>query len=122
MSALVQVALTFTAMMAGWLFFRETDADFLGHFLRLSPSTTMQGEAAVGLHFFVLAATWSLPLFLHDLWALARDRGIAPITWIESRLTGLRLAGVQAAGVGLLATLTLVLRSTTSLDFIYFAF
>jgi D-alanyl-lipoteichoic acid acyltransferase DltB (MBOAT superfamily) len=120
--ALVQVALTFTAMMAGWLFFRETDADYLGHFLRLSPRVTMQGEAAVGLHFFVLAATWSLPLFLHDLWALARERGIAPITWIESRLTGLRLAGVQAAGVGLLATLTLVLRSTTSLDFIYFAF
>jgi len=42
--------------------------------------------------------------------------------WTESRLTGLGLAGVQAAGVGLLASLTLVLRSTTSLDFIYFAF
>ena len=80
------------------------------------------GEAAVGLHFFMLAATWSLPLFIHDLWALARERQLAPVVWTESRLTGFRLAGVQAAGVGLLASLTLVLRSTTSLDFIYFAF
>jgi hypothetical protein len=30
--------------------------------------------------------------------------------------------GVQAAGVGVLETLTIVLRRTTSLDFIYFAF
>ncbi|MEZ5419482.1 MAG: hypothetical protein R2708_19365 [Vicinamibacterales bacterium] len=118
----MQVGLTWTAMMAGWLFFRETDAEYLGHFLRLSPAVTMEGEAAIGLHFFVLAATWSLPLFVHDLWALARERQVAPVAWLESRLTGLRLAGVQAAGVGLLATLTLVLRSTTSLDFIYFAF
>jgi hypothetical protein len=81
-----------------------------------------QGEAAVGLHFFVLAATWSLPLFLHDLWALARERQVALVAWIESHMTDLRLAGVQAAGVGVLATLPLVLRSTTSLDFIYFAF
>ena len=120
--ALVQIALTWVAMMAGWLFFRETNADFLGHFLRLTPFTTMEGEAAIGLHFFMLAATWSLPLFIHDLWALARERQLAPVVWTESRLTGLRLAGVQAAGVGLLASLTLVLRSTTSLDFIYFAF
>ena len=120
--ALVQVALTWVAMMAGWLFFRETNPDFLGHFLRLSPASSMEGEAAIGLHFFMLAATWSLPLFVHDLWALARERGVLAVSWIESRMTGLRLTAVQAAGVGVLASLTLVLRSTTSLDFIYFAF
>ena len=70
----------------------------------------------------MLAATWSLPLFIHDLWALARERQLAPVVWTESRITGLGLAGVQAAGVSVLASLTLVLRSTTSLDFIYFAF
>ncbi|MGE0814092.1 MAG: MBOAT family protein [Vicinamibacterales bacterium] len=118
----VQIALTWIAMMAGWLFFRETNAEFLGHFVRLTPFTTMEDEAAIGLHLFALAATWSLPLFVHDLWALARERGVLPVAWLESRLTGLRLAGVQAAGVGVLASLTLVLRSTTSLDFIYFAF
>ena len=120
--ALVQIALTWTAMMAGWLFFRETNAEYLGHFLRLSPSSSMEGEAAIGLHFFILAATWSLPLLVHDLWALARERGVLAVSWIESRTTGLRLTAVQAAGVGVLASLTLVLRSTTSLDFIYFAF
>ncbi|MGD9902389.1 MAG: MBOAT family protein [Vicinamibacterales bacterium] len=120
--AVVQIALTWAAMMAGWLFFRETDGDFLGHFLRLSPASSMPGEAAIGLHFFVLAATWSLPLVVHDLWALARERGVLAVPSIESRMTGLRLTAVQAAGVGVLASLTLVLRSTTSLDFIYFAF
>ena len=120
--ALVQVALTWVAVMAGWLLFRETNPDFLGHFLRLSPASSMEGEAAIGLHFFMLAATWSLPLFVHDLWALASERGVLAVSWIESRMTGLRLTAVQAAGVGVLASLTLVLRSTTSLDFIYFAF
>ena len=81
--ALVQVALTWVVMMAGWLFFRETNADFLGHFLRLSPSSSMEGEAAIGLHFFMLAATWSLPLFVHDLWALARERGVLAVSWID---------------------------------------
>jgi hypothetical protein len=119
---LAPVALTWMLMMAGWLFFRETNGTFLGHFLRLSPLTTVQGEAAIGLPLFMLAATWSLPLFVHDLWALARERQVATVAWIESQMTGLRLAGVPAAGVGALATLTLVLRSTTSLDFIYFAF
>jgi alginate O-acetyltransferase complex protein AlgI len=120
--ALVQVALTWVAVMAGWLLFRETNPDFLGHFLHLSPASSMEGEAAIGLHFFMLAATWSLPLFVHDLWALASERGVLAVSWIESRMTGLRLTAVQAAGVGVLASLTLVLRSTTSLDFIYFAF
>ena len=110
-------------MMAGWLFFRETNPDFLGHFLRLSPATSMEGEAA------------DRPPLLRpgrDLVAAAlRPRPVGP----RARARGPgrvvdRIAHdgpapqprVQAAGVGVLASLTLVLRSTTSLDFIYFAF
>ena len=83
----------------------------------------MEGEAAVGLHFFVLAATWSLPLFVHDLWALARERGVLAVSWIESRMTGLPpRPPSRRRGWACSRSLTLVLRSTTSLDFIYFAF
>ena len=118
----VQVALTWVAMMAGWLFFRETDAGYLAHFLRLSPTSSVQAEAGIGLHLFMLAATWGLPLFLDDLWTLARERGLRPVTWAEARVTGLRLAGVQAIAVGACLAAVLVLRSRTTLDFIYFQF
>jgi alginate O-acetyltransferase complex protein AlgI len=120
--ALVQIALTWVLMMAGWLFFRETNAEFLAHFLNLGPWSSVEGEAAVGLHLFVLAATWGLPLFVDDLWALARERGLRPVAWAHAHVTGWRLVGVQALSVGAMLALVLVLRSRTSLDFIYFQF
>jgi alginate O-acetyltransferase complex protein AlgI len=120
--ALAQVALTWVFMMGGWLFFRETNPEFLAHFLNLGPAASVEGEAAVGLHLFVLAATWGLPLFVDDLWALARERGVRPVAWLEAQVTGLRLVGVQALSVGAMLALVLVLRSRTSLDFIYFQF
>ena len=120
--ALVQIALTWVFMMGGWLFFRETNPEFLAHFLNLGPGASVEGEAAVGLHLFMLAATWGLPLFVDDLWALARERGVRPVAWLETQVTGLRLVGVQALSVGAMLALVLVLRSRTSLDFIYFQF
>jgi alginate O-acetyltransferase complex protein AlgI len=119
---LAQIALTWVLMMAGWLFFRETNPEFLAHFLNLSPSSSVQGEGAVGLHLFVLAATWGVPLFIDDLWSLARERGVRPVAWLEGQVTGFRLVGVQALSVGAMLALVLVLRSRTSLDFIYFQF
>ena len=63
---------TFVLMMVGWLFFRETNPDYLLGFLRLSPRARAPGpKREFGLHLFVLAATWSLPLMVNDLWALA---------------------------------------------------
>ena len=120
--ALVQTAGTFVLMMGGWLFFRETNADYLLAFLHLSPRASTPMERAIGIHLFVLAATWSIPLVLNDLWALARERW----TWfsrsVEALQDGVTVTGAQALTAGLLTALTLVLRSNTSFDFIYFRF
>jgi D-alanyl-lipoteichoic acid acyltransferase DltB (MBOAT superfamily) len=116
----LQIALTFVFMMGGWLFFRETDPDYLFRFLTLSPFDTDPVEREFALYLFVTAATWAIPLMLDDLAALWRERTPywQPITrWPEIP----RLAG-ETAAVGALFTLILVLRSRVTYDFIYFQF
>ncbi|MCC7243356.1 MAG: MBOAT family protein [Acidobacteria bacterium] len=125
--ALVQIVLTVTAAFAGWLFFRETNPDFLRRWLVLSPAASTVMERQVGLYLFVLAATWGVPLFLDDLWALGRERGWRLVGWAETRWEALGSAStsralLQGAAAGVLLTLILVLRSRVSLDFIYFQF
>jgi hypothetical protein len=84
-------------------------------------------EREVGVYLFVLAATWGLPLFLDDLWALGRERRWRIVDRAEARWEALGSASmsralVQAAAAGAMVTLILVLRSRVSLDFIYFQF
>ena len=120
--SVVQITGTFVLVMGGWVFFRETNADYLRTFLSIRPGMSSPAEREVGVHLFLLAATWSLPLFVNDVWVLCRERSAAFNRWIESFGDGFVVAGAQAAAVGALATLTLVLRSQVSLDFIYFQF
>ena len=125
--ALVQIALTVTAAFVGWLFFRETNPDFLRRWLLLSPAESTVMERQVGVYLFVLAATWGLPLFLDDLWALGRERRWRLVAAAEARWKAMGPASigralVQAAAAGAMVTLILVLRSRVSLDFIYFQF
>lgn len=119
--ALVQIGLTMPLMMAGWLFFRETDADYLLRHLRLSPFDSTPAERSIGLYLFVMAATWAVPLVIDDVWALARERQWRLVRWLERR-DERGFVGAQMAAAGALITLTLVLRSQVSLDFIYFQF
>ncbi len=119
---LLQVAGTFVAMMAGWLLFRETNPHYLMAFLHLSPRASTPLEKQFGVHLLALAATWSLPLAVNDLWVLCRERSAGFNRWIEAVGDGLTLAGAQALTVGTLTALTLVLRSRVSFDFIYFQF
>ncbi len=123
----LQTGLTVTAVFVGWLFFRETNPDFLRRWLVLSPAESTLIERQVGVYLFVLAATWGVPLFLDDLWALARERGWwlvrrAEAWWDAAGPASLPRALVQAAAAGVMVTLILVLRSRVSLDFIYFQF
>lgn len=118
----VQIAATIALMMAGWVFFRETDADFLLRHLRLSPADRTREEREIGMYLFAVAATWALPLVVDDLWALARARRMRVMEWFERQVGDYALLGGQMAGAGALVTLTLVLRSRVSLDFIYFRF
>ena len=69
-----------------------------------------------------MAATWALPLFVDDLWALLRERQVRLADWIDHRSARPGFIGAQLAGAGALVTLILVLRSQVSLDFIYFQF
>jgi alginate O-acetyltransferase complex protein AlgI len=118
----VQIAATYVLMVGGWLFFRETDPRYLMAFLHLSPRASTPIERELGIHLFVLAATWAVPLFIHDAWTLTRERWTGINRWLESRQDGLTLAGAQALAVGTLTALTLVLRSNVTFDFIYFQF
>ncbi|MEZ5283667.1 MAG: MBOAT family O-acyltransferase [Vicinamibacterales bacterium] len=125
--ALVQIVLTVTAACAGWLFFRETNPDFLRRWLVLSPAESSVMERQVGIYLFVLAATWGVPVFLDDLWALGRERGWRLVRWAEARWEAMGPASttrtlLQGAAAGVMLTLILVLRSRVSLDFIYFQF
>jgi alginate O-acetyltransferase complex protein AlgI len=120
--ALVQIVLTVSLAMAGWLFFRETDPEYLRRFLLLSPADSTADERMLGLYLAAMAATWALPLFVDDLWALARERKLRLAEWMAGRATRPGFVGAQLAGAGALVTLILVLRSQVSLDFIYFQF
>jgi len=125
--AIVQILLTVSAAFVGWLFFRETNPDFLRRWLVLSPAESTVLERQVGVYLFVLAGTWGVPLFVDDIWALGRERGWRLVHRAESYWEGLgptsfSRALLQAAAAGVMVTLILVLRSRVSLDFIYFQF
>ena len=125
--AIVQILLTVSAAFVGWLFFRETNPDFLRRWLVLSPAESTVLERQVGVYLFVLAGTWGVPLFVDDIWALGRERGWRLVHRAESCWEGLgptsfSRALLQAAAAGVMVSLILVLRSRVSLDFIYFQF
>jgi hypothetical protein len=113
----LQVVAMFVLACIGWLMFRETDIHALIRDFTLSPWATTPGDRMVGRYLFLLAFMYSVPLWIHGLWAVyiapARTARDAPSVWIVAGQTLL-------AGLGLAAIL--VLRSRQSLDFIYFQF
>jgi alginate O-acetyltransferase complex protein AlgI len=117
---LAQVALTFLLMMAGWLFFRETNPDYLFRFLRLSPFDSTPEEREIARYLLMSVLVWTLPLVVNDLWALWRERYPPAVAKVWSRPVPRLAADVVAFGG--LFTLILVLRSQISFDFIYFQF
>ena len=64
-----RVAGMFVLTCIGWLIFRETELDQLWRDLRLSPWRRRRLAAIAGLYLFLLAGLYSLPLWIHDLWA-----------------------------------------------------
>ncbi len=87
-------------MVGGWLFFRETNPHYLMGSLHLSPRASTPVERALGIHLFVLGATWAIPLFVNDLWTLTGERWTGFNRWLESLSDGLTLVGAQAVAVG----------------------
>ena len=118
----LQVIGMFVLTCIGWLIFRETELSQLVADLALSPSKSTVLERSAGLYLFLLVLLYSLPLWIHDLWAEFRGPDLtAAMEREEARPEWPRVAA-QAALCGVLFAIILVLRSQSTLNFIYFAF
>jgi len=112
----------FILTCVGWLIFRETEIAQLVRHFQLSPwDSTPLGRSA-GLYLFLLVALYSIPLWIHDVWAELKAPDLSAA--IERPEPDVRWPRVvtQALLCGMMVALILTLRSQTALDFIYFAF
>jgi alginate O-acetyltransferase complex protein AlgI len=113
-----QVFGMFVLTLFGWLLFRETDLTAIVRDLRLAPWQSTPFERQAGLYLFLLASAYSIPLWAQSLWVeLRRGQVIA-----ADRTPDWTMAALKALACGAAFTAILVLRSRTSLDFIYFQF
>jgi D-alanyl-lipoteichoic acid acyltransferase DltB (MBOAT superfamily) len=113
---LLQIPAMFVLTLVGWLLFRETEFSAIVRDLRLSPFDSTPFERQAGLYLFLLAFGYSIPLWVQSIW-VELHRGEpepAPARWPVAVLRALACGAAFAA--------ILVLRSRTSLDFIYFQF
>jgi D-alanyl-lipoteichoic acid acyltransferase DltB (MBOAT superfamily) len=112
----------FTLTCIGWLIFRETELSQLIADFKLSPMDSTPLGRSTGLYLFLLVSLYSLPLWIHDVWAEFRapdlveeiEQPRAVVRW--DRAIG------QAALCGVMFAAILVMRSESALNFIYFAF
>jgi hypothetical protein len=108
----------FVLTLVGWLLFRETDLTAIVRDLRLAPWKSSLFERQAGLYLFLLAFGYSIPLWAQSVW-VELHRGLTG-SGDEARTLGSAMLKALACGVAF--TAILVLRSRTSLDFIYFQF
>ena len=104
----------FVLTCIGWLLFRETQLSAIVRDLRLSPFTASALDRETGLYLFFLALMYSAPLWIHGIAAEFHAPSAGPIRWPRLLL--------QGAACGLAFGAILLIRSHTSLDFIYFQF
>jgi alginate O-acetyltransferase complex protein AlgI len=111
-----QIAGMFALTLIGWLLFRETELDAIVRDLKLLPWHSTPQDRQIGLYLFLLAFGYSIPLWAQSIWVeLHRGRPAAEEESWER-------AGLRALAYGAAFAAILVLRSRTSLDFIYFQF
>ncbi|HEX6973988.1 MAG TPA: MBOAT family O-acyltransferase [Vicinamibacterales bacterium] len=111
----LQVAGMFVLTNIGWLLFRETSLQAIARDLTLSPFAASSLDRWAALYLFLLAFVYSIPLWVQSIWVEAVGR-------IERTEVGWPRIAWQGAACGLAFAAILVLRSRTSLDFIYFQF
>jgi len=114
----LQIAGMFVLTLVGWLLFRETELSAIVRDLRLVPWHSTPFERQAGLYLFLLAFGYSIPLWAQSIW-VETHRGSTrgdevALTWGGS--------AIRALSYGVAFAAILVLRSRTSLDFIYFQF
>jgi alginate O-acetyltransferase complex protein AlgI len=116
---IAQIAGMFALSLFGWLLFRETDLSAIVRDLRLAPWHSTPFDRQAGVYLFLLAFGYSLPLWLQSIWVELDRIGAARTSDDPPPLpVGL----VKAFACGMAFAAILLLRSRTSLDFIYFHF
>ena len=113
-----QILGMFALTLVGWLLFRETELSAIVRDLRLAPWNSSSFERQAGLYLFLLAFGYSIPLWTQSVW-IELHRGL---TQPGDDARGLGVTLLKALACGAAFTAILVLRSRTSLDFIYFQF
>jgi alginate O-acetyltransferase complex protein AlgI len=117
-----QIVLMFVLTNVGWLLFRETELSAIIRDLTLSPFGVSELDRETGVYLFLLAFGYSVPLWIQSLWADAtRGTSVAEQQERGALVPWPRLV-LQGGACGLAFAAILVLRSRTSLDFIYFQF
>jgi D-alanyl-lipoteichoic acid acyltransferase DltB (MBOAT superfamily) len=118
----VQIAAMFLLTNVGWLLFRETSLAAIARDLTLSPFGGKAIDRQAAEYLFILAFLYSVPLWLQSAWVeFGRSRVVDVKLPFLPRSPWPALA-FQAAACGFALAVILVLRSRTSLDFIYFQF
>jgi hypothetical protein len=119
---ILSIVMMFLLTNIGWLLFRETSLAAIVRNLTLSPLGGTALDRQTAAYLFILAFLYSVPLWIQSLWVefhRARSREAQAPVDMSSPWPALAL---QGAACGLALTAILVLRSQTSLDFIYFQF
>ncbi|MBY0496480.1 MAG: MBOAT family protein [Cyanobacteria bacterium] len=116
-----QVLGMFALTCIGWLIFRETELRQLVYDFTLSPHSTEAGRS-IGMYLFLLVFIYSIPLWVHDLWAETRGPDLARAMETPESAAGWGRVAGQATLCGVMFAAILVMRSQTALNFIYFAF
>ena len=119
---LPQIAAMFVLTNIGWLLFRETELAAIVRDLRLSPFGVSELDRQTGLYLFLLAFLYSVPLWIQSLWAETASSNEAASDPERAALAPMPRLVLQGVACGLALAAILVLRSRTSLDFIYFQF
>jgi D-alanyl-lipoteichoic acid acyltransferase DltB (MBOAT superfamily) len=118
----LQVAGMFLLTCIGWLIFREAELAQLQRHFQLSPADSTDLGRSAGLYLFLLVGLYSIPLWIHDLWAELQGPDLSAALDGPERMVQWPRVATQAALAGLMMAAILTLRSQTALDFIYFAF
>jgi len=118
----LQIAGMFLLTLVGWLLFRETELSAVVRDLRLSPFGVSELDRQTGAYLFLLAFVYSIPLWIQSLWVELRRAPALESPPLSGDLAPWPRMALQGFACGLALAAILVLRSRTSLDFIYFQF
>ena len=88
----------------------------------LNPASSTRLQHQAGNYLFVLALFYSLPLWIQGLWARFSPLDLTRAMQEPEARPRFGLVAAQGCLAGLMFAAILVLRSYTSLDFIYFRF